>query len=145
MTVPQGEENRVIVDTNVIVSAFISPNGKPAKILHMVKNSQLQICYNDKILAEYRDVLTRRHFKFINEERQEFFEHLERLGLFCQPLASTFPMPDETDRPFYDVAKHCNADLITGNTKHYPPESFIHTPTEFLAAIGMLQQKGEPT
>ena len=132
MTVPKGKKNRVVVDTNVIVSAFISPNGKPAKILHMVKNSQLQICYNAKIWTEYTEVLTRPHFEFVNEERQEFFEHLERLGLFCQPLASTFPMPDETDRPFYDVAKHCNATLITGNAKHYPSEPFIYSPTEFL-------------
>ncbi|MCL1998471.1 MAG: putative toxin-antitoxin system toxin component, PIN family, partial [Turicibacter sp.] len=127
MTVPKGKKNRVVVDTNVIVSAFISPNGKPAKILHMVKNSQLQICYNAKIWTEYTEVLTRPHFEFVNEERQEFFEHLERLGLFCQPLASTFPMPDETDRPFYDVAKHCNATLITGNAKHYPSEPFIYS------------------
>ena len=140
MTVQHGkQENRVVIDTNVIVSAFKSPNGKPAKILYMVRHSQLQVCYNDKIWAEYKDVLTRPHFNFIEEERQKFFKSVERFGLLCQPLASTFPMPDETDRPFYDVAKHCNATLITGNAKHYPSEPFIYSPTEFLEHLEHLE------
>jgi len=138
--VPQREqEKRVVADTNVIVSAFMSPNGKPAKIVDMVMDTELEICYNAKILAEYREVLTRPHFKFSNEKRQKFFRSVERFGLLCQPLASTFPMPDETDRPFYDVAKYCNATLITGNAKHYPSEPFIYSPTEFLEYLEYLE------
>jgi predicted nucleic acid-binding protein len=41
-------------------------------------------------------------------------------------------MPDEDDRVFYDAAKTADAYLITGNSKHYPKESFILTPSEFL-------------
>ena len=42
------------------------------------------------------------------------------------------PMPDEDDRKFYDVAKSSGAFLITGNIKHFPSESFIVTPADFL-------------
>ena len=39
---------------------------------------------------------------------------------------------DEDDRSYYEVAKLCNAILITGNKRHFPDEPFIMTPAEFL-------------
>ena len=42
------------------------------------------------------------------------------------------PMPDETDRIFYDTAKASGAILITGNLKHFPSEPFIMKSAEFL-------------
>ena len=47
-------------------------------------------------------------------------------------VPSTVPMPDEDDRVFYDAAKSAGAYLVTGNTKQYPNEPFVLTPTEFL-------------
>jgi len=44
---------------------------------------------------------------------------------------------DEDDRIFYDTAKSANAVLVTGNKKHYPDESFIMTPAEFLEHISV--------
>jgi len=41
-------------------------------------------------------------------------------------------MTDEDERAFYDTAKNNDAYLVTGNTRHYPNESFILTPTEFI-------------
>ncbi|MCL1998288.1 MAG: putative toxin-antitoxin system toxin component, PIN family [Turicibacter sp.] len=122
----------VVIDTNVIVSAFKSPNGKPAKIAAMVENLQLTVCYNRKILKEYQRVLARPHFNFAVEKQQNFLDSVQEHGTFCDPLPSTIPLPDETDRCFYDVAKFCKATLITGNTKHYPSEDFIVSPADFL-------------
>jgi hypothetical protein len=33
---------------------------------------------------------------------------------------------------FYEVARECNATLITGNKRHYPDAPFIKTAAEFL-------------
>ncbi|MCL2016220.1 MAG: putative toxin-antitoxin system toxin component, PIN family [Defluviitaleaceae bacterium] len=133
--------NKIVMDTNVIVSAFISPNGNPAKILTMFTKSQVQAFYNAEILKEYETVIKRPHFKFSEEKIRKFFQDIEILGFYCQPQKSTIPLPDETDRCFYDVAKTCNAWLITGNGKHYPKESFVIAPTEFL----ILQQPANST
>ena len=51
------------------------------------------------------------------------------------PKVSNTPLPDETDRKFYDLAKEVGAILITGNRKHYPDEEFIMTPSEFVDFI----------
>jgi len=47
-------------------------------------------------------------------------------------MESNIPMPDESDRIFYDTAKQSGSILITGNTKHFPDEPFIMTPAEFM-------------
>jgi predicted nucleic acid-binding protein len=53
-------------------------------------------------------------------------------GELIEPVPSTQPTKDEDDRIFYDTAKRAGAYLITGNTKHFPRESFILTPAKFL-------------
>ena len=63
---------------------------------------------------------------FFSDEIQLIFN---ALGL------SDVPMLDEDDRVFYDTAKESGAILVTGNTKHFPAESFIMTPSDFLAYL----------
>ncbi|MCL2016370.1 MAG: putative toxin-antitoxin system toxin component, PIN family [Defluviitaleaceae bacterium] len=125
----------VVVDTNVIVSGFKSPNGNPAKIVDMIKNLQLTACYNAEILNEYQKVLARPHFNFSKEDRKNFLAVVIEYGLLHEPPKSTFPMIDEKDRCFYDVAVYFGAKLITGNMKHYPVEGFVVSPTGFLADL----------
>ena len=56
-------------------------------------------------------------------------------GIFVSALQSKAVFIDESDRVFYDVAATCDAYLITGNKKHYPVESFVFTPAEFLELL----------
>ena len=128
---------RVVLDTNVVVSGLMSTNGNPAKILNLVASRNLKVYYSPEIFAEYIDVLARPHFKFSSEDRSSFQQGVEQFGVLSQPPSSSIPLPDEDDRCFYDVAKYCEAILITGNIQHYPVEPFIVTPTEFLILVGM--------
>jgi len=126
-------QTKIVVDTNVIISGFINLGGKPGRIVDMIINqdARVQTHYNEDILHEYQKVLARPHFNFNKEKRQKFLDSVRKHGTFCDPPPSTIPLPDETDRCFYDVAKFCKAILITGNTKHYPSENFIVSPTDF--------------
>jgi putative PIN family toxin of toxin-antitoxin system len=125
---------KVVLDTNVLVSAFISPRGTPAQILSLVLEGKLQTCYNQEIVEEYEEVLSRPEYKFgpTPEQRQAVVNHLKESGLFFDVQPSIFPMPDETDRVFYDVAQIAGAFLVTNNIKHYPKEPMIFTPHEFV-------------
>ena len=124
---------KVVIDTNIIVSAFISPNGNSAKVLNLCRKNKADIYYNDEIMYEYEDVLFRPHFKFdIEEIKNTTLTELRKTGIFSKPAKSSITMPDEADRIFYDTAKENGAILITGNKKHYPDEQFILSPTEFL-------------
>jgi putative PIN family toxin of toxin-antitoxin system len=122
---------RVVMDTNVIVSALMSSNGTPARILALIFYGEIQIYYSDGILTEYEDVLSRPALKIKPEKIKRFFEIIREAGTPIMPTASNMPLPDESDRIFYDTARESNAILITGNTKHYPTEDIIMTPSQF--------------
>ena len=54
---------RVVLDTNVVVSASLSRNVNPAKIYRMFLAGLLTLIYCDEILAEYEDMLYRPHLR----------------------------------------------------------------------------------
>ena len=125
----------VVLDTNIVISAAISPNGNLAKIVNMALDKTIQINLSTEILAEYEEVLSRTEFSFNPEKQGIFLSGLRGNGNMLEPTVSDMPMPDEDDRIFYDAAKAAGAILITGNTKHYPAESFILTPSDFIALL----------
>ena len=125
---------RVVLDTNVIVSALFSGKGNPGKILDMVLDGEVKLVYYSEILDEYEDVLYRPHLKIPADSADSTMTAIRQHGERVWPVPSTNPMQDEDDRVFYDAAKSAGAYLITGNTKHYSNEPFVLTPTEFLGS-----------
>lgn len=55
---------KVALDTNVVVSGLLSPFGAPGEIVRMVASGALELCYDARILCEYRNVLLRPKFSF---------------------------------------------------------------------------------
>jgi len=123
---------KVVIDTNVIVSALWTDNGNPRKILDMLGRNELKICYDHRIMAEYEHVLGRPKFRFNRKDINGILNRVKAKGFCAIANECTAPFSEETDRAFYEVAVSCNAYLITGNKKHYPDEPFILSPTQFL-------------
>lgn len=126
---------RVVIDTNVVVSALLTSHGNAARILNMIADKKLQICYSLEVLTEYAEVLARPRFGFAAKDREHFMNGVRRFGILTAPISSDIPFADPTDRIFYDVAKSCDALLVTGNTRHFPSEPFISSPAVFLKLI----------
>ena len=122
----------VVIDTNILVSGLLSPNGNPARVVNALKTGRIHIYYNAEIMAEYRDVLSRSRLGLHPQDVKNLLETVAVIGSAFIPQVSREVMPDESDRKFYDVAKSCGAYLITGNIKHYPDETFILTPAQFI-------------
>ena len=128
---------KVVLDTNILVSAALSPLGNPAKIIKGIKGSEeIQVYYCKEILAEYKDVLSRPHLKVSPDVQTRIVNTVIKVGILIEPSASAMVLPDESDRVFYDTAKEAGATLITGNIKHYHDEDFIMTPSQFLEGLG---------
>jgi putative PIN family toxin of toxin-antitoxin system len=124
--------NRVVLDTNVLVSSLLA-NGPPASIVDLVSEGKLTPFYNDHIISEYWYVLQRPKFKFHPTQISRLIGDIMRIGVAVEAhITNVTPMPDEEDRKFYDVAKSSDAFLITGNIKHFPLEPLIVTPADFL-------------
>ena len=50
---------RVVLDTNIIVSALLQPSGAPAQVFVLALGGALQLCVCGRIYAEYEQVLRR--------------------------------------------------------------------------------------
>jgi len=48
---------RIVIDTNILVSAILTPKGNPAKILKLVLEGKLSLIITPAILEETRQVL----------------------------------------------------------------------------------------
>jgi putative PIN family toxin of toxin-antitoxin system len=126
---------KVVLDTNIVVSAAISSYGNPAKIMDMVLDGEIKLYYCTEIKDEYVEVMSRNRMGIPQSLQSDIIAGIERVGVRMDWEPSTMPLPDEDDRAFYDTAKRSGAILVTGNTKHYPDEPDIMTPAIFVDMI----------
>jgi uncharacterized protein len=126
----------VVVDTNVVVSALLSPFGPAARILEMLIAGELRLALDDRILIEYRDVLARPKFGFDAEAVAELLNALQGDAVMVLAQPRRRSLPDPTDTAFLEVATQVEAPLITGNRRHFPVELChpvrVVSPSEFL-------------
>ena len=130
---------RLVLDTNVVISAFINPEGTPSQVLKMVLGRRAEICYNTIILSEYENVMKRPKFsgKIDSAIIRRFISLIKTIGISFDPIPGKIKLPrvfipDESDRIFYDTARESGSILISGNIKHYPKEPFIMLPANFV-------------
>jgi putative PIN family toxin of toxin-antitoxin system len=123
---------RVVLDTNILVSALLSRGGNSDKVLGMMLSDQIEPYFDSRIISEYNEVLRRKKFSFPASAVDLLIADIVRYG---EPVtATTLPWAglDPDDRCFYEVAQAAQAILITGNLKDFPDEPFIVNPREFL-------------
>ena len=120
----------VVLDTNIIVSALLSPHGKPAYVFNRFVNGDFTLCADERIIAEYYVVLSRPKFKFNPQLIERIISFIRTHALIVTPIMLPVPFEDESDKKFYEVAKTCNATLITGNLKHFPVDPCIKSVNE---------------
>lgn len=118
---------KVVVDTNVLVSGLLSPYGASAEIVRMIAAADLILCYDSRILAEYKEVLLRSKFGFDRENVLIFLDQLKTAGELVSALPLGFSLPDPDDEMFLEVALTGKATcLITGNLKDYAIKNKPH-------------------
>ena len=61
---------KVVLDTNIIVSALLTDQGLPALIFDLALSQQIQLFYSPALMDEYGRVLHRSRFGFPKEKIQ---------------------------------------------------------------------------
>jgi putative PIN family toxin of toxin-antitoxin system len=127
-----------VIDTNVIVSALISHNPTAATVLvveRLFKGSITPV-YNEEILDEYNEVLHRPKFKLADEDIRTLLEYIKTFGIHSYRMRYNGTMPDEKDRPFYEVSLSKEGSfLVTGNLKHFPTTPQVVSPAELISML----------
>jgi len=125
---------KVVLDTNVIVSALANSKGSSAKILSLILDGKLDILYDNRILFEYLEVLSKKEFGFNIELINDIIYFIRCEGSFVkigENLDVIFH--DETNKKFYEIYVSGEANyLITGSRKHFPTDNSVIIPGEFI-------------
>lgn len=128
-----------VIDTNVLVSAFITrnPHASTSKVVKLMLEGIILPLYNEDILAEYVEVLSRPKFCLNTSDVDNIIDYIRVFGFDCERVSFDGVLPDEDDRVFYEVSLGWeDSYMITGNKKHFPINPRVVSPAEILEIIG---------
>ena len=140
---------RLILDTNVIVSANIQ-KGYPYFIVDRVfADPSLQLCISGPIFAEYVEVLSRQKFtRFpdFHTRAQTMLSDIEMYATKFSPAAKINLITDDPDNRLLELAETCGADyIVTGNTNDFTMAEYkstkIVSPKEFFEILNQYHQR----
>jgi uncharacterized protein len=136
---------RVVLDTNVLVSALLKPDSIPELILSLILEGEMFLCLSDPIATEYEEVLQREKFNKLNHKKvKALLTRLKSKAHWVEPkIRLDITKADPEDNKFLECAEEAGADfLITGNIKHFPPGKFkgtiILNPAGFLSVMAKM-------
>ena len=137
---------RVVIDTNVLVSAIINPDGMPAQVLDHVFAGECEPVLSAAILDEYTRVLQHARLRLPAHLVERMLHYFRRFALPVPAAHPAYHCSDADDTKFLAAALAGNASvLITGNKRHFPthvPRLRILTPAEFIASRAVHGQAG---
>jgi putative PIN family toxin of toxin-antitoxin system len=130
---------RIVLDTNVLVSALLTRSGNPDYVVGLVRNGTVGLVVDVRILLEYEEVTARPEFRWLRADRLDVLEELAAVAEQI-PVPSTLALAlaDPDDLMFVEVAVAGAVDaIITGNVKHFRPRRgkmpvAVLTPRQFV-------------
>ena len=77
---------RVVLDTNVLISALLQPQGRPAQVLLLTTaGPAARLCMSAEVYAEYEEVIRRPRFKRNENEISEVLRAIREVGIWVKP------------------------------------------------------------
>ena len=127
---------RLVIDTNVLVSAAIKPAGLERTVLLLALAKPARLYVSRPILEEYQEVLGRPELRIRKGSRHELLQLIKNSSYTTIPARRLEITIDPDDNIFLECADAARADyLITGNLRHFPrfwKRTKIITPREFI-------------
>jgi putative PIN family toxin of toxin-antitoxin system len=112
---------RVVLDTNVVVSAHLKSEGYERHVLDLVLAGKLQLAASEAILAEYADVLSRPKFGIGVKPVARSMRLIRGVARIVRPQHELKVTSHAADNRFLECADAARADyLVTGNKRHFP-------------------------
>jgi uncharacterized protein len=130
---------RLVIDTNVLVSAALKPDGLQRTVLLLATTKPATLYASEAILAEYREVLARPELKIRRGLRQQLLHLIESHSHPVRPSRVLRVTRDPDDNKFLECADAARADyLVTGNQRHFPrfwKKTKVITSREFIGIV----------
>jgi uncharacterized protein len=131
---------RVVLDTNILISALLNSHGPPARVFLMtLLDPDTQLCVSGDVYAEYEEVIRRARFKRSESEIEATLRATRERGFWVRPTLPVRSCSDPDDDIFLECAQAAAAHyLVTGNPKHFPDTwagTRIVTARQFLDSV----------
>src|SRR5271166_5974173 len=112
---------RLVIDTNVVISAAIKPSGLQRTVLLLAMTRPARWYVSRAILTEYREVLARPELKIRKGLRQQLLQLIGNSSHKVAPKRRLEVTQDSDDNMFLECADAARADyLVTGKLRHFP-------------------------
>jgi len=130
---------RLVLDTNVIVSAALNPEGLQHAVLLLAATKPARLYVSTPILQEYTGVLARPELGIRRGLQLQVLQLIKNRSYPTVPLRRLSVTVDPDDNMFLECADAARADyLITGNLRHFPKfwkNTKVITASEFLTMV----------
>ena len=127
---------RLVVDTNVVVSAAVKPLGLQRAVLVLAVTKPARLYVSDPILEEYAEVLGRSLLRIRKGIRMRILQMIRNRSFPVAPQRHLDVASDPGDNIFLECAEAARADyLVTGNLRHFPRfwrTTKVISPCEFI-------------
>ena len=128
---------RLVIDTNVMVSAAIKPAGLQRTVFLIAISMPARLYVSHPIFEEYSEVLARPELRIRKGLRQQLLQLIKNHSHTVVPARRLEATTDPADNIFVECADAARADyLVTGNQKHFPKfwkNTKVVTPREFVS------------
>jgi uncharacterized protein len=129
---------RVVIDTNVLVSAFLTSGGFPEAVINLAISGEVQWFASESVLAEYEEVLKRPRLAIDSGKAADAMARIRAIVSVVSPAIRVAAAGDPDDNQFLECSEAAQAHyLVTGNIRHFPEvwkETQVVTPREFIDA-----------
>jgi uncharacterized protein len=137
---------KVVLDTNILISAFITPNGEPAQVVKLLQTEDFYLILSADVFKEIERVIQypklRTLYQYTDEQVEAFLEGIRRIAIWVEVTERLAVVQnDESDNRFIELAVAGSARyIITGDKRHllkirrYQSIEIV-SPTEFLALV----------
>jgi len=114
---------RVVLDTNIVVSAHLKSEGYERHVLDLVLVGKLQLAVSAAILTEYEEVLRRPRFCLTTRQVSRSLRLIRAAARIVTPHRALNIARDSADNRFLECAEAAGATyLVTGNIKRFPKQ-----------------------
>jgi putative PIN family toxin of toxin-antitoxin system len=128
---------RLVIDTNVLISAAIKPAGLQRTVLLLAITRPARLYVSRPILEEYSEVFSRPELRIRKGLRQQLLQLIKNHSYTVVPTRRLDVTSEPDDNMFLECADVARADyLVTGNQKHFPrfwKKTKIITTREFIS------------
>ena len=112
---------RVVLDTNIIVSAYLNEAGHLFRVLKLALAGAIKVYASEPIFDEYKELLQRKSYPMDSRRATLLLKKIRSASTIVKPAIKLLEPKDPDGNIFLECAEAAKVEhLVTGNPRHFP-------------------------